>query len=491
MDAYRPRVFDRILKVKLESMGCVVIEGPKYCGKTTLARQHAGSVLYMADPDTKEQNITLARTKVRRLLEGDTPRLIDEWQLAPTIWDAVRNEADRRGEDGQFILTGSAVPPDISEMAHTGTGRMSWIKLRTMSLWESGDSTGEVSLRQLFKEAARRKPKPQPKSGRTPQDSTDVDSVFTVAEPDIQYNTRSANAESFVGGSPIIHDPTFDPDEDDIPVPTVDGTSGIDLERLSFLTCRGGWPRATLKKTVRSALMQAREYFDAVTRFDISRVDNVERDPEIAIRLMRSYARHQGSQAGIGTILEDLRANDGQAFNENTIYAYLKALRKIFVIEDMPAWNPNLRSQTAIRTSETHYFTDPSIATAALGLGPKDLLNDLKTFGLIFETLCMRDLRVYTEALGGKVYHYRDKNNLECDAVLHLRNGHYGLVEIKLGGKDAIDKGAASLLTLAGKIDTSRMPEPSFLMVLTGIGDYAYRRDTDGVLVVPVGSLKD
>lgn len=403
----------------------MVIEGPKYCGKTTLARQHAGSVLYMADPDFKEQNLTLARTNVKRLLEGDTPRLIDEWQLAPTIWDAVRNEADRRGEDGQFILTGSAVPPDISEMAHTGTGRMSWIKLRTMSLWESGDSTGEVSLRQLFT------------------------------------------------------------------VPTVDGTSGIDLERLSFLTCRGGWPRATLKKTVRAALMQAREYFDAVTRFDISRVDNVERDPEIAIRLMRSYARHQGSQAGIGTILEDLRANDGQAFNENTIYAYLKALRKIFVIEDMPAWNPNLRSQTAIRTSETHYFTDPSIATAALGLGPKDLLNDLKTFGLIFETLCMRDLRVYTEALGGTVYHYRDKNNLECDAVLHLRNGHYGLVEIKLGGKDAIDKGAASLLSLAGKIDTSRMPEPSFLMVLTGIGDYAYRRDTDGVLVVPVGSLKD
>lgn len=216
----------------------------------------------------------------------------------------------------------------------------------------------------------------------------------------------------------------------------------------------------------------------------------MERDPEIARRLMRSYARNQGSQASAGTILADMKANEGDTINENTVYSYIKALKKIFVIEDSLAWNPNLRSRTAVRTSDTRYFTDPSIATAALGLGPEDLLNDLKTFGLLFETLCVRDLRVYAEAIGGKVYHYRDKSNLECDAVIHLKNGRYGLVEIKLGGNSLIEEGAATLKSLADKIDTSRMPAPSFSMVLTGTGQYAYKRPKDGILVVPIGCLK-
>ena len=426
MKEYKKRIADQILADKLEAMGAVLIEGPKYCGKTTLASQQAKSILYMADPDTKSQNLAIAQTNIRRLLQGETPRLIDEWQLAPQFWDAVRNEVDKRDEDGQFMLTGSAVPPKQDEIFHSGTGRMSWLKLRTMSLWESGDSSGDVSLGGLFR-----------------------------------------NADS------------------------VDGVSDIDIDRLAFLTCRGGWPKATLKKSEKAALLQAKEYYEAVYRYDISRVDDVERDPELTKRLMRSYSRNQGSQASAGTILADIRANESDELSENTIYSYIKALKKIFVIEDSLAWNPNLRSKTAIRTSDTRYFIDPSIATAALGLGPEDLVNDLNTFGLFFETLCVRDLRVYTDALGGTVYHYRDKSNLECDAVVHLENGSYGLIEIKLGGDTLIKEGAENLQVLANKLDTKKMKQPSFLMVLTGVGNYAYKRPEDGVLVVPIGCLKD
>lgn len=425
MNDYKQRVAESRLTDLLDAMGAVLIEGPKYCGKTTLAKQLAGSILYMADPDTKEQNLTMAQTNISRLLQGQTPRLIDEWQMAPQLWDAVRNEVDKRNEDGQFILTGSAVPPRTDDIFHTGTGRMAWLRLRTMTLWESMESSGDISLSSLFK-------------------STD----------------------------------------------RIDGASNLDIYQLAYITCRGGWPAAVLKKSRKAALIQAEEYFEAVTRYDISRVDDVERDPEIARRLMRSYARNQGSQASAGTILADMRANEGDTINENTVYSYIKALKKIFVIEDSLAWNPNLRSKTAVRTSDTRYFTDPSIATAALGLGPEDLINDLKTFGLMFETLCLRDLRVYADAIGGKVYHYRDKNNLECDAVIHLKNGRYGLVEIKLGGNSLIEEGAATLKSLADKIDTSRMPAPSFSMVLTGTGQYAYKRPKDGILVVPIGCLK-
>ena len=434
---YKKRIADQILADKLEASGAVLIEGPKFCGKTTLAKQQAGSVLSMADSDKLSQNLALAKTNITKLLVGDTPRLIDEWQIAPQFWDAVRNEVDRREDDGQFILTGSAVPPkpkkdkegnviQEEQIHHTGTGRISRLKLRTMTLWESEDSTGMVSLGELFK-----------------------------------------NPES------------------------VDGESHIDLDRLAYLTCRGGWPKAVLKKSDKAALAQAFDYFDSVVNSDIKRVDDVDRDEELAKRIMRSYARNQASQATAGTILADIKNNGDEQMSENTVYSYIKALREIFVIEDSIAWNPNLRSKTAIRTSDTRYFIDPSIATAALGLGPNDLINDLNTFGLIFETLAVRDLRVYADSLDGKVYHYRDKNNLECDAVVHLRNGSYGLIEVKLGGYELIKEGAESLKALSDKIDTTKMKKPSFLMVLTGVGDYAYKRPEDGVLVVPIGCLKE
>ena len=437
MKEYKKRIADQMLTDKLESSGAVLVEGPKYCGKTTLAKQQAGSILSMADPDTLSQNLALARTNISRLLVGATPRLIDEWQIAPQFWDAVRNEVDKREDDGQFILTGSAVPPkpkkdadgnliEEEQIHHSGTGRISRLKLRTMTLWESEDSTGMVSLRKLFECAD-----------------------------------------------------------------SIDGESHIDLERLAYLTCRGGWPRAVMKKSEKAALAQAFNYFDAVVGNDIKRVDDVDSDEELAKRIMRSYARNQASQATAGTILADIKANGDEQMSENTIYSYVKALKEIFVIEDSVAWNPNLRSKTAIRTSDTRYFIDPSIATAALGMGPKDLINDMVTFGLIFETLAVRDLRVYAESLDGKVYHYRDKNNLECDAVVHLRNGSYGLIEIKIGGTNLINGGATSLKLLSDKIDTTKMKKPSFLMVLTGIGNYAYKRPEDGVLVVPIGCLKN
>ena len=427
---------DRLLAEKLEAFGAVLIEGPKYCGKTTLASQQAGSILSMADTDTLGQNLALARTNISRLLAGETPRLIDEWQIAPQFWDAVRNEVDKRNEDGQFMLTGSAVPPkpkkdengniiEEENIHHTGTGRISRLRLRTMSLWESEDSTGDVSLEELF----------------------------------------------------------INPD-------TVDGVSDIDLDRLAYLTCRGGWPKAVLKKSEKAALAQAFDYYDSVVSNDIKRVDDIDRDEELTKRIMRSYARNQGTQATVGTILADIKSNGDERMSDSTVYSYIKALKEIFVIEDSIAWNPNLRSKTAIRTSDTRYFIDPSIATAALGMGPKDLINDMATFGFIFETLAIRDLRVYADALDGKVYHYRDKNNLECDAVIHLRNGSYGLVEVKIGGAELIKEGAESLKTLSSKIDSTRMKTPSFMMVLTGIGKFAYKRPEDGVLVVPIGCLK-
>ena len=427
---------DRLLAEKLEAFGAVLIEGPKYCGKTTLATQQAGSILSMADTDTLGQNLALARTNISRLLAGETPRLIDEWQIAPQFWDAVRNEVDKRNEDGQFMLTGSAVPPkpkkdengniiEEENIHHTGTGRISRLRLRTMSLWESEDSTGDVSLEELF----------------------------------------------------------INPD-------TVDGVSDIDLDRLAYLTCRGGWPKAVLKKSEKAALAQAFDYYDSVVSNDIKRVDDIDRDEELTKRIMRSYARNQGTQATVGTILADIKSNGDERMSDSTVYSYIKALKEIFVIEDSIAWNPNLRSKTAIRTSDTRYFIDPSIATAALGMGPKDLINDMETFGFIFETLAIRDLRVYADALDGKVYHYRDKNNLECDAVIHLRNGSYGLVEVKIDGAELIKEGAESLKTLSSKIDSTRMKTPSFMMVLTGIGKFAYKRPEDGVLVVPIGCLK-
>ncbi len=421
---YKPRIADNILKFKLEGKGAVLIEGAKWCGKTTTAEQIAKSVKYMTEPGMADENIQLARLNPRLLLKGEKPRLIDEWQVAPELWDTIRYECDHSDELGLFILTGSAVPADMDKVRHSGTGRFGWLKMRPMSLWESGDSTGEVSVKQLFE------------------------------------NTGS-----------------------------VEGVSSIDLDRLAFLACRGGWP-STLRMREEVALAQAFDYVDAVEKRDLRSADGVNRDPSMVHRLLRSYARHQGAQASLGTIRADLVQNEGDFLSDETIGLYIKALKNIFVIEDVEAWNPNLRSKTAIRTSDTRYFTDPSIATAALGLGPNDLTSDLNTFGLVFETMCMRDLRVYVEAINGVICHYRDKNGLECDAVAHLRDGRYGLIEIKLGGEALISEGANTLKSLAAKIDTDRMKKPSFLMVLTGVGHYAYTRE-DGVLVVPIGCLRD
>lgn len=422
MKKYKIRIADKILQKKLDAKGAVLIEGAKWCGKTTTASQIAKSILSMQNPEEKEQNIRLAELSPSRLLNGKTPRLIDEWQLAPKLWDAVRFEVDKRDEFNRFILTGSAVPADLKEITHTGTGRISRMLMRPMSLFESQESNGSVSLSELF-------------SGKT----------------------------------------------------DIDGENTIDIDELAFLICRGGWPKAIdLKQNI--ALSQAIDYYDAVVNSDISRVDNIERNPERAKRLLRAYARSIGTQTKLTSLSDDVNEDNNLGTNP-TIYNYINALQKIFVIEDSHAWNPNLRSKTAIRTTDTRYFTDPSIAAAALGLGPNDLIDDIKTMGFFFENLCIRDLRVYADSLDGTIYHYRDKNGLECDAVIHLRNGAYGLIEIKLGGDKAIEEGKYTLNKLAKNIDYNIMKKPSFKMVITGTGKYAYK-DGD-TFIIPIGCLKD
>ena len=422
--SYRERIADQMLKDQLEAAGAVLIQGPKWCGKTTTAKQQAASVLNMDHPKMSKEYLTMAENDPELLLEGEVPRLLDEWQMAPQLWDTARYVIDQRREPGQFIFTGSAVPADKSKISHTGTGRFAWLTMRTMSLWESGESNGKISLLDLF-----------------------AGQMKSCVAPDSS------------------------------------------LEEVAYMLCRGGWP-GTLGRKKEPALRMAANYVKAICESDISRVDDVQRDPDFAMRLLRAYARHQGGQVPVSTIYSDLVANGGSSLTENTIALYLSALKKIFVVEDMPAWNPNLRSKTAIRTSDTRYFVDPSVATAALGLGPKDLMRDLKTYGLLFETMAVRDLRVYADALGGRVYHYRDHNGLECDTVIHLPNGHYGLAEVKLGGETLIEEGAANLKKLANKIDTTKMESPSFMMIVTATGSYAYKRKDD-VLVVPIGCLKN
>ncbi len=418
---YMRRIVDQLLKDRLESRGAVLVEGPKWCGKTTTSRQQARSVVYMADPASRSQNLILADVEPSALLRGEAPRLLDEWQIAPQLWDAVRFEVDQRDAFGQFILTGSSVPPSTERITHTGTGRISRVRMRPMSLFESGESTGEVSLGVLF---------------------------------------------------------------DGEGVPAVQ--AGMTLEELAFLLCRGGWPRS-VGQNHRIALQQARDYVDAVVESDISRVDDVDRDPHVARRLLRSYARMESSQGRLAQIVADLGAA-GSGPSDKTVRSYITALERIFVIEDLPAWNPNLRSKSAIRSADTRHVVDPSIAAAALGMGPEGALKDLETFGLLFEGLCVRDLRVYADVLDGEVFHFREKTGLECDAVVHLRDGRYGLIEVKLGGDRLVDQGAQTLRAVAARIDTTRMPQPSFLMVLTGTGAYSLMRP-DGVMVVPIGVL--
>lgn len=338
MKKYINRIADSILEKKLKGKGAVLIQGPKWCGKTTTAEQISNSILYMAKPEDKEQNLTLADINPSLLLNGNTPRLIDEWQIAHKLWDAVRFEIDHRNLEGQFILTGSAVPVNMDEVTHTGTGRFAWLLMRPMSLYESGESNGNISLEMLFQEND-----------------------------------------------------------------NITGTNNLSLQDIAYLCCRGGWPRSIfMDKDI--ALEQAFDYYDAIVQSDISRVDNVNRNPERAKKLMRAYARNLGSQVSNETLKNDMIINDSFSLDTDTVLSYINALKKIFVVEEAPAWNPNLRSKTAIRTADTRYFIDPSIATAALGLGPNDLIGDLNTFGLIFETLCIRDLRIYAESINGSVY---------------------------------------------------------------------------------------
>ena len=424
MVKYKHRIADRILERKVLGKGAVLIEGPKWCGKTTTAKQLSKSILDLGDSSVLMQSSQLIEISPKALLEGKTPRLIDEWQALPTIWDCIRSEVDRRGEPSQFILTGSSVLPEAEETIHSGTGRFAYIKMRTMSLYESGESTGSISLSDLFE-------------GKS----------FEVLQNE------------------------------------------MDIDELAYLICRGGWPWATLiPKEV--ALDQAFDYVDSVVQKDIQRVDKIKRSPDRARLLLRSYARNISQQISYATIRKDMLANDASTLDEDTVADYVKALKKLFVIEDLAAWNPNIRSKAAIRTSDTRHFVDPSIGTAALRLGPKDLINDLQSFGLFFEDLVVRDLRVYAEALDGELYHYSDSSGLECDTVLHRRNGSYALLEVKIGGENRINEGAANLLALAKNIDTNKMSAPSFMAVIIGVGKYAYQRK-DGVYVIPIGCLKD
>ena len=427
---YRPRIADTVLARKLAGKGAVLIEGPKWCGKTTTAEQQAKSVIYMDDPAHVKENLLKAELAPQQLLQGESPCLLDEWQIAPQLWDAIRFEADHREGNGHFILTGSSVPIDEEQeegkvMRHSGTGRFAWVKMRPMALYESGESNGTISLKDLF------------------------------SAPEKIY-----------------------------------AKSTLSREDLAYALCRGGWP-GTLGLDREIALDQAFDYVESVAKKDMNRVvDKVRRSPERVRQLMRSYARNLASQVPYETIAADMQANEPKGMDSETVSAYIEALRKLFVIEESKAWNPNLRSKTAIRTTNTRYFSDPSIGTASLGIGPGDLLSDFNTFGLHFEGMAVRDLRTYASSQFGEVYHYRDSEGLECDAIVHLRDGSYGLVEIKIGGESLINDGAHSLIRLRDKIDTTKMKKPSFMMVLIGIGEIAYRRD-DGVYVVPLGCLKD
>ena len=419
---YLRRICDEVLKERLQATDAILIEGPKWCGKTTTAAQIANSALYMQQPENLEMNLSLAEVDPSSLLAGKTPRLIDEWQLAPKLWDAVRFEADRRQQFGQFILTGSTQPADKSKIHHTGTGRIGRFKMRTMSLFESGDSTGEVSLKGLFDNGP-----------------------FQVSE-----NKASK------------------------------------LDKIAFLVSRGGWPRSVGQKES-VALQQAKTYLDAIVEEDIASFDDVRRSPEFARSIMRSYSRYISSQGKISQMIADLEFADAGP-KEYVVRSYLEALKKLFVIEEMPAWNPNLRSKSAIRTTPVRHFVDPSIAVAALGVSPKGLINDLETFGLLFESMCVRDLRSYCDAVGGTVSHFRDSSGLECDSVVHLKDGRYGLIEIKLGGDSLIEQGAKNLIKLSNIINTKKMGNPSFLMVITATTKMRYPRK-DGVVVVPIACL--
>ncbi|MDK6590803.1 ATP-binding protein [Actinotignum timonense] len=417
--AYLPRVTDSLLARKLKAAGAVHIQGPKWCGKTATAQQAAASAIYLQDPDRSADYLQLAFSKPSLLLEGKSPRLIDEWQMAPQLWDAVRYAIDREHGRGRFILTGSSTPRQSEMPSHSGIGRFARITMRTMSLWETRESSGVVSLTELF---------------------------------DGQHD--------------------------------IGALVDFDIERIAFTICRGGWPEAVTEKDEGTALDMAKEYIQLLLDIDIAQIDGVNRNRTWAQAILRSYARNISSQATLATIAQDMQ---GEPPARNTVSDYVDALNRAFVFEDLPAWNPRLRSKTAVRTSPTRHFCDPSLAAVMLNATPKRLLTDWETFGLLFESLCVHDLRVYVDALGGQVYHYRDKTGLEADAVLVLDDGRWALVEVKLG-EQSIDEAADHLKKLAQRINTSHEGEPAFLLVVTGT-QVAYRRD-DGVLVAPLAALK-
>lgn len=421
---YKQRIADLLLASKLRSAGAVLVQGPKWCGKSTTASQIAESSLMLGTPKVLHETRNLLSIEPSLVMNGATPRLFDEWQTIPELWDTIRSEIDNRQEMGQFVLTGSAVPLESNEIQHTGTGRFAWLRMRPMTLWESQESIGDVSLAEIFDGVTRK----------------------------------------------------------------IMGTNKHSLQDIAYILCRGGWP-ISLSQQLEDALNTAYNYVDAIAESDLSRVDNTMRNPMRVRRLLRSLGRLQGTAAPISTICQDMIANDESTLSEKTIASYINALEKIFVIEDMPAWSTNLRSKTAIRTSNTRYFVDPSIAVAALGITPSKLMNDLNTFGLLFETMAVRDLRVYADAINAKVYHYRDKDELECDAIIERRDGSYGLVEIKIGGDYAIREAQNTLNTLSKKIDTDKVGKPQFRMILTAVGDYAMQLE-DGCIVVPIGCLK-
>lgn len=425
MKKYFPRIVDDVLSFKLRSKGAVWIRGPKWCGKSTTAERFAKTCIYMQDEDTREQNVALARLSPSKFLQGETPFLIDEWQVIPFIWNQIRREVDKRDEFGQFILTGSRLPKEEDEIEkgqHSGTGRITNLLMRPMSLYESGESNGQISLKQLFE----------------------------------GNNTEPCRCETT-------------------------------LDDYAFLTARGGWPKAVgCAQDV--ALQQAIDYYEGIVNSDISEADDISKKPDRVKLLMRSYARNCSTQANNSTIKADMLSNDSKKLDEDTIHSYIRALKRLFVIEESEAWNPNHRSKTAIRTMNTRYFVDPSIGCAALGLGPDGLIRDIKTFGFMFENLCIRDLRVYADSIGGEVKHFRNSAGLEVDAVIVLRDGSWAGIEIKLGSQSLIDDGARNLLKLADDIGDG-LPKPSFLMVLTATQN-AYLRD-DGVWVVPLGCLRD
>lgn len=425
MSVYLKRCVDKILLEKLESAGAVLIKGPKWCGKSTTAEQFAKSAVYMQKTSERDQNIALAKNAPEIFLSGDVPRLIDEWQIIPFIWDDIRYEVDHRNEFGQFILTGSATPLNSVEkdkIFHSGIGRITTLVMRPMSLYESKDSNGSISLSKLF-------------------------------------NQEKVNASK----------------------------SDKNLLDYAFLSCRGGWPKS-VNQEKKVALNIAKNYYDSLVSTDLFKSEEVEKNNEKIKATLRSYARNISTEASINTLVKDIKENDNTSISDETVKKYINALKNIYVIEDILAWNPNLRSKTIVRTSPTRHFIDPSIACRALQIGPEDLINDLKTFGLIFEDLVIRDLKIYSETLNGSVYHYRDNNGLEADAVIHLENGKWAAVEIKLRDSERIDEGAKHLLKLAKKVDP-KMKEPSFLMVVTAT-DYAYQRE-DGVWVVPLACLKN